>query len=124
MWLHYWHADIRKRLRVRTGLARVVDAQIRAIADPTRRRILQLSAKREFAAGEIATRFQISRPGVSRHIRVLLDAGLLSVRREATRRYYRANAQGLALLRDKLDTFWERGLADLKRVAEGEAKRR
>ncbi len=101
-----------------------MDAQIRAIADPTRRRILQLAAKREFAAGEIATRFQISRPGVSQHIRVLLDAGLLSVRKEATRRYYRANTQGLALLRDKLDTFWERGLADLKRAAEGEAKRR
>ena len=101
-----------------------MDAQLRALADPTRRRILQLAMKRELAAGEIATRFDMSRPGVSQHLRVLLDAGLLSVRREATRRYYRANDQGLALLRRRLDTFWARGLSDLKRVAEREARRR
>ena len=101
-----------------------MDAQLRALADPTRRRILELATKRELAAGEIATRFDISRPGVSQHLHVLLDAGLLSVRREATRRLYRANAQGLDLLRKRLDSFWERGLADLKQAAEKRAKRR
>lgn len=101
-----------------------MDAQLRAIADPTRRRILELATRRELAAGEIAERFEITRAGVSQHIHVLLDAGLLSVRREATRRFYRANVEGLALLRKRLDSFWNKGLQELKRVAESEAKRR
>ena len=101
-----------------------MDEQLRAIADPTRRQILELSTRREYTAGELAECFEMTRPGVSQHIQVLLGVGLLSVRREATRRYYRANEQGLALLRKQLDKFWTRGLADLKRVAERDTRRR
>ncbi len=100
-----------------------MDAQLRAIADPTRRQILQLASEREYTAGEIAERFEMTRPGVSQHIQVLVGVGLLTLRREATRNYYRANAQGLMLLQKQLDTFWETGLADLKRLAEGENER-
>lgn len=101
-----------------------MDAQLRAIADPTRRQILELATEREYTAGEIAERFDMTRPGVSQHIRVLMDVGLLSLRREATRHYYRANKQGLMLLRKQLDSFWKQGLADLKHIAERDEKRR
>lgn len=101
-----------------------MDEQLRAIADPTRRRILELAQQREYTAGEIAERFDMTRPGVSQHLKVLLGVDLLTVRREATRRYYRANAQGLALLRKQLDRFWVHSLRELKQKAEREARRR
>ena len=59
-----------------------------ALADPTRRRIVELLALEERSAGEIASLFPTSRPGVSRHLRVLRDAGLVRVREEGPRRLY------------------------------------
>lgn len=58
------------------------------LADPTRRRIVELLAGGDRSAGELAGEFDISRPAVSRHLRVLRDAELVSVRSEATRRIY------------------------------------
>jgi DNA-binding transcriptional ArsR family regulator len=60
-----------------------------ALADPTRRRILELLAERERVAGELAGEFRVSRPAISRHLRVLREAGLVSYRGEAQRRVYR-----------------------------------
>jgi DNA-binding transcriptional ArsR family regulator len=59
-----------------------------AIGDSTRRRLLDLLAKGEMAAGEIAAPFAISRPAVSQHLRVLLEAGLVSVRKEGREQIY------------------------------------
>ena len=59
-----------------------------ALADPTRRRIVELLADDERSAGEIASHFATSRPGVSRHLRVLHDAGLVRVREDGRRRLY------------------------------------
>ena len=59
-----------------------------ALADPTRRRLLELLAAGERSAGELAAEFEISRPGVSRHLRVLREAGLVRVRVEGRHRLY------------------------------------
>ena len=75
---------------------RETDEALRAIAEPRRRKILQLVAHDELAAGEIAAAFDITRTAVSQHLTVLKNAGLLSERRDGTRRLYRARAQGLA----------------------------
>ena len=76
-----------------------------AIADPTRRRILELLADGERTAGELAAAFDTSRPAVSRHLRVLRDAGLVRWRGEAQRRIYRLDAGPLADLDDWLDRY-------------------
>jgi DNA-binding transcriptional ArsR family regulator len=96
----------------------------RAIAEPRRRRILQLVGSRELSAGEIASRFEVTRPAISQHLTVLKGAGLLSERRDGTRRLYRARPEGLAELRDFLDEFWADGLDRLKAAAEQEERAR
>jgi DNA-binding transcriptional ArsR family regulator len=71
---------------------------IEAIADPTRRRIVELLADGERSAGEIAAQFETSRPGVSRHLRVLREHGLVHVRGDGQRRMYSLDAAPLAEL--------------------------
>jgi DNA-binding transcriptional ArsR family regulator len=99
-----------------------MDAALRAVAEPTRRQILRLVRDRERTAGDIATRFSVSRPAVSQHLRVLEDAELVAVRRDGTRRWYRARTEGLAEVRAWLETMWRDNLSDLKRAAEAEAR--
>ena len=97
-----------------------MDAALRAIAAPHRREILRLVGDEELAAGEIASHFDLSRPAVSQHLRVLVDAGLLESRRDATRIIYRARPEGLDELRKYLEVFWSTGLRRLKRAVEQE----
>jgi DNA-binding transcriptional ArsR family regulator len=80
-----------------------VDDALRAIAEPRRRAILRLVASREMAAGDIARHFDVTRPAISQHLTVLREVGLLSERREGTRRLYRARPQAL----DELRAFLE-----------------
>ena len=94
------------------------DEALRAIAEPRRRKILQLVAHDELAAGEIAAAFDITRTAVSQHLTVLKNAGLLSERRDGTRRLYRARAEGLAGLREFLDGMWAGALEVGRRLAE------
>jgi DNA-binding transcriptional ArsR family regulator len=94
------------------------DVALRAIAEPRRRAILQLVARDELAAGEIAAAFDITRTAVSQHLTVLKHAGLLSERRDGTRRLYRARPQGLAGLREFLDDMWSGALDAARRIAE------
>jgi DNA-binding transcriptional ArsR family regulator len=93
---------------------------MRALAEPTRREILRLVRDGEHTAGEIAREFPISRPGVSQHLRVLEDARLVDVRRDGTKRWYRARPEGLADLEGWLTSMWTDRLAALKRAAEQE----
>jgi DNA-binding transcriptional ArsR family regulator len=95
-----------------------VEAALRAIAEPRRRQILELVRKDELSAGEIAGHFEVTWPGISQHLRVLRDAGLLSERRAGTRRLYRARPEGLEELMSFLEGFWDERLAALKREAE------
>jgi DNA-binding transcriptional ArsR family regulator len=101
-----------------------VQATLDALAEPRRREILELVRERELAAGAIAANFDVTRPAISQHLRVLKQAGLLDERREGTKRLYRARPEGLADLRDFLDEFWSRRLDVLTREAEREERRR
>jgi DNA-binding transcriptional ArsR family regulator len=101
-----------------------VQAAIDAIAEPRRREILQLVRDRELAAGRIAAHFDVTRQAVSQHLRVLHEAGLVSERRDGTRRIYRARPEGLAELRAFLDEFWSERLEALRREVETEHRRR
>jgi DNA-binding transcriptional ArsR family regulator len=91
-----------------------------AIADPIRRRVLELVRDRELPAGELAAEFAVSRPAVSRHLRVLREAGLVHERRQGRLRLYRADPAPLEELRAWLDGYWSGRLDALKRVAEEE----
>ena len=82
-----------------------------ALGDPTRRAIFERLAGRPSAVGELATAFPVSRPAVSQHLKVLKDAGLVTDNASGTRRIYRLNPQGVAAMRDQLDTYWNRALA-------------
>ena len=100
-----------------------MDAALRALADPRRRAILALVRERELPAGEIARRFDVTRPAISQHLAVLREAGLVTERRQGTSRIYRARPAGAAELRNWLDTFWDDGLARLRAAAEIEEDR-
>jgi DNA-binding transcriptional ArsR family regulator len=99
-----------------------MEAALKAIAEPRRRAILQLVRDDERSAGEIAAQFDVSRPAVSQHLTVLKEAGLVSERRNGTRRLYRARPEGLMTLRAFLDELWGNRLEALKREAEREEK--
>jgi DNA-binding transcriptional ArsR family regulator len=83
-----------------------------ALGDPTRRAIVAALAERPRAVGELADQLPISRPAVSQALKVLKDAGLVTERAVGTRRIYRLDPTAVAALRDQLDTFWARALAN------------
>jgi DNA-binding transcriptional ArsR family regulator len=95
-----------------------MEAALKAIAEPRRRRILALVREGELSAGEIAAHFEVTRPAISQHLTVLKEAGLVSERRNGTRRLYRARPAGLAELKAFLDGFWDERLDALRREAE------
>jgi DNA-binding transcriptional ArsR family regulator len=98
-----------------------------ALADPTRRRIVELLAEEERSAGAIASHFATSRPGVSRHLRVLRDAGLVRVREDAQRRLYSLDPAPLAELDDWLARyrhFWHNRLDALETEIARQRRRR
>ena len=97
-----------------------MEAALRAIAAPRRRQILSLVRDGELSAGEIAGHFDVTRPAVSQHLNVLKEAGLVSERRNGTRRLYRARPEGLAQLKAFLEEFWDERLDALKAEAERE----
>jgi DNA-binding transcriptional ArsR family regulator len=101
-----------------------MEAALRAIAEPNRRRILELVAGGERSAGEIAAEFEITRPAVSQHLTVLKGAGLVAERRDGTRRLYSVRAEGFDDLKTFLEKFWGEGLERLKLAAEHEEGRR
>ena len=96
------------------------DDAMRALVEPRRRAILRLVAHQELAAGEIAAAFDVNRTTVSQHLTVLKGAGLLSERREGTRRIYRARLEGLAGLRAYLDDIWTNALDVARLLVEAE----
>src|SRR5437870_10831976 len=78
---------------------------VKAIAEPRRREILRLIWSRELPAGHIASHFAVTRPAISQHLRVLKEAGLVSERRDGTRRLYRARPETVAEVRRFLEAF-------------------
>ena len=100
-----------------------MDAAIQALAEPRRRVILQLVWESELSVGDIASQFEVTRPAISQHLRVLKDAGLVTDRKQGTRRLYRARPEGLAEVRQYLETFWIDRLERLKQAAETEERK-
>jgi len=94
------------------------DAVLRALADPHRRQILRLVQHAELPAGQIAASFTLTQQAVSQHIGVLRQAGLLTERREGTRRLYTLNHQALEAVRELLSEFWPDALRRLKKAVE------
>ena len=100
----------------------MLDLALRAIAEPRRRDILRLVQDVELPAGEIASHFDVTRPAISQHLRVLLESGLVQVRRDGTRHLYTARPEGIEEVREYLERFWEDSLQRLKRAAEADER--
>src|SRR3954447_2263148 len=89
-----------------------------ALGDPTRRAIFERLRAGPKAVGALAAGLPVSRPAVSQHLRVLKEAGLVTERRDGTRRIYELAPDGLAELRSYFDRFWTEALANFKAAAE------
>lgn len=98
-----------------------IDRAFAALSDPTRRRILTLVAERPRQAGAIAERFPVSRPAVSKHLRVLREAGLVAARREGRTRVYHLSPNGLEAARkwmEDAEKVWAMALEAFRRHVE------
>ena len=105
-----------------------MEAVLRALADGSRRTVLDALTGGPTTAGELAALLPIARPGVSRHLRVLREAGLVQVRQEAQRRVYSLRLEPLTQIDEWLDRYralWEQRLDALHtEVARGKRERR
>lgn len=88
-----------------------------ALGNPVRREILYTLRTSPLAVGELASRFPVSRPAISRHLRVLEEAGLVEHRPQGASSVYSVRVQGFASVRDFLDEFWETALSRLEELA-------
>jgi DNA-binding transcriptional ArsR family regulator len=93
---------------------------IAALADPTRRAIFERLRGGPLPVGELANELPVSRPAVSQHLKVLKEAGLVSDRRNGTRRLYRIEPRGVSALRAYFDQFWNEALDAFKDAVDGE----
>ena len=91
---------------------------LEVVAQPRRRSILRMVWDEELSAGEIAERVPVSFPAVSQHLRKLLSAGLVTVRQDGRRRYYRARRGNMGTLEIYLEQMWSESLDRLKTLAE------
>ncbi len=98
-------------------------ARLAALADPTREAIVRLLMDGERSVGEIAGQLPVSRPAVSKHLRLLQSAGLVRQRSEATRNFYALEPAALGELRDAIDSLWRQSLARFALVAHNNPRR-
>jgi DNA-binding transcriptional ArsR family regulator len=105
-----------------------VEIALKALADPSRRTLVEALSRGPVTAGELAAMLPIARPGVSRHLRVLREAGLVDVRQDAQRRVYSLRPEPLAEIDDWLEPYralWEQRLDALHtEIARGKRDRR
>jgi DNA-binding transcriptional ArsR family regulator len=100
---------------------RICDRIFTALANPVRRKLLEILSCQSLSAGELSERFDLSRPAVAEHLKVLRDAGLVADEAQGRRRIYRLTAEPLAELGDWLhpfEKFWRARLAALAETAE------
>ena len=121
-------ADVTGRVRTRCVTHDAMDAVLQAVSDASRRTVLEALSQGPATVGELAALLPIARPGVSRHLRVLREAGLVEVRHEAQFRVYSLRAEPLAEIDDWLGRYralWEQRLDALHtEVARGKKQRR
>ena len=111
------------RNRLATYSASSTGATFQALADPTRRAVLDLLRRGALPAGQIAREFPVSRPAISKHLRLLRRARLVEERREGRHRLYRLNAEPLRGVEEWLEqyrVFWQTSLTSLKAFVEAE----
>jgi DNA-binding transcriptional ArsR family regulator len=101
----------------------MIEKVIQALSEPKRREILQLVYEKELTSSAIASNFDISAPAISQHLKVLEGAGLVTVRKEGTKRYYGFKKEGFAELKQFIDHFWDDHLLLLKEAAEEEERK-
>jgi DNA-binding transcriptional ArsR family regulator len=97
-----------------------------AVAEPRRRDILNFLAPAERPVGDIVVGLGLPQPSVSKHLRVLLDVGLVEVRRDGRQAFYRTNAEAIKPVYDwtsQFERYWRRQLTRVKERAEQESKR-
>jgi DNA-binding transcriptional ArsR family regulator len=92
-----------------------------ALGDPTRRAVLARLRTGPRSVGEIVATLPVSQSAVSQHLRVLREAGLVTDRRDGTRRLYQVDLEGLTALRAYVDEYWDEALAAFQRYAEEES---
>ena len=97
-----------------------LSAAFAALAEPTRQQIFERLARKALAVGDLAEGLPVTRSAVSQHLKILKDAGLVTSRTEGTRNIYQVDPRGVEAMRDYLDRFWERALANFKREVEKE----
>jgi DNA-binding transcriptional ArsR family regulator len=98
------------------------DVALMALADPTRRRVLEQLRGGPCAVGEIASRLPVSRPAVSQHLKVLKESGLVREERRGTQHIYEIDPKGLGPLRAWLDQLWDSALENFKAEVEAPLK--
>ena len=107
--------------RMVTKNSRQHDAVFKAISDPTRRRILGILRGQRQTVGEIASHFRMSRPAISKHLRILHEAGLVESRKQGTANLCSLDAKPLTVVGDWLkdyETFWSESIQSLKKYME------
>ncbi len=97
-------------------------AGLAALGDGTRLAIFRALAERPRPVGELAEGLPVSRPAVSHHLKVLKAAGLVTEQAHGTKRIYRLNPDGVAALRDQLDTYWSRAMDGFAEIVENTTK--
>ena len=121
-------SNVPLRLRNRAGTFDRMDAVLQALADPSRRTVLEILRDHPATAGELAEALPIARPGVSRHLRVLREAGLVDVRQEAQRRIYSLRPEALVEVDEWLEDYralWQNRLDALHtEIARGKKARK
>ncbi|HVO07070.1 MAG TPA: metalloregulator ArsR/SmtB family transcription factor [Burkholderiaceae bacterium] len=95
-----------------------------ALGDPTRLQVFALISRAPLSVSEVAAQLPVSRPAVSQHLKVLADAGLVQLESVGTRNLYRPDTDGVATLREFIDSLWDVGLARFKLQAEKVARQR
>lgn len=96
------------------------ESAIAALADPTRRKIVERLRDGARPVGHVADGLGVSRPAVSQHLKVLSDAGLVTVTPQGTKRLYALSPEGVAALRAYLDALWSDALACFEAAAKGD----
>jgi DNA-binding transcriptional ArsR family regulator len=101
-----------------------VDVVLSALADPTRKAILESVRRAPRSVGDIAGSFKVSRPAVSQHLRVLLKAQLVRPHRSGRQNFYGLDMRGLSVLRDYVESFWDDVLGAFQAAAIKESETR
>ncbi len=98
------------------------ETTLEMLADPTRRTIVEALRSGPKSVAEIAAKLPVSRPAVSKHLKLMMEAGLLRMTEDGTRNFYEIDLRAIARVRAYLDRFWDESLQRFKEQAEKQKK--